>query len=343
MRRLLNTLYVVTPGAYLARQGEAILVRIERQTRLRVPVHGMDSIVCFGRVSCSPSAMGLCAEQGIPISYLTERGRFLARVEGPLSGNVLLRREQYRRADAPNGSAEIARAVVAAKLHNSRHVLMRSARDRPDHEDAPELGRAADRIKPLLGEIVRPLPLERVRGVEGQAAQIYFDAFARLITVADEGFAFDGRSRRPPMDRVNAMLSFVYTLLTHDIASALSGVGLDPAVGFLHRDRPGRPSLALDLMEEFRACLADRLVLSLINLRQVQAGGFDVTESGAVHMDDATRKTVLVAWQKRKQEELRHPFLEESVPAGLLFHCQALLLARRLRGDLDAYPAFFWK
>ena len=343
MKKLQNTLYVTTEGAYLAREGECLLVRIEQETRLRVPIHSLSGIVCFGRASCSPSAMGLCAERNVAISFLSTHGRFLARVEGRLSGNVLLRREQYRRADDPRISAELARVLVAAKIVNARAVLQRSARDRPDSPAAAGLREGAAEMQRSLDQLHPRMTLDAVRGVEGKAAAVYFRVFDLLIVSQKEDFAFHARSRRPPLDKVNALLSFVYTLLTHDIASALSAVGLDPAVGYLHRDRPGRPGLALDVLEEFRAFLGDRLVLSLINLRQVQAGGFRVAESGAVRMDDATRKTLLVAYQKRKQEEIRHPFLEETIPVGLLFHAQALLMARFLRGDLDAYPPFFWK
>lgn len=343
MKKLLNTLYVTLQDAYLAREGEALLVRHERQTRLRMPIHALDGVVCFGRVSFSPQAVGLCTERGVTLSMLTEHGRFCARIVGPTTGNVLLRRRQYRVADSPGLSAEMAAAVVAAKIANSRSVLLRAARDHPNNTGDGTVSGAVGRMANLLDDLARAGDIERVRGIEGDAARTYFGVFDRLIAVQKDDFAFRGRNRRPPLDAVNALLSFVYTLLVHDVRSALESVGLDPAVGFLHRDRPGRPSLALDLMEELRAPLADRLVLSLINRRQVAPGGFTTTESGAVIMDDATRKTVLKAWQARKQETIRHPFVEETVPVGLLAHVQARLLARRLRGDLDAYPAFFWK
>jgi CRISPR-associated protein Cas1 len=287
--------------------------------------------------------MELCGERNVAISFLSERGKFYARVQGPVSGNVLLRREQYRRADSEEASTAIARAVVIAKIANCRTVLLRGARDRPEAPQAADLEAAAQRLARLLDDLRQPAPLEAVRGLEGDAARTYFGVFDHLITAQKEDFFFAERSRRPPLDNVNALLSFFYTLLAHDVTAGLESVGLDPAVGYLHRDRPGRPSLALDLMEEFRPILADRLALSLINRQQIRGKGFRKTETGAVMMDDATRKEVLVAYQKRKQEEIQHPFLGETVEVGLLPFVQAMLLARHLRGDLDGYPPFFWK
>jgi len=345
MKKLLNTLYVTTQGTYLARDNETVAVRVESETRLRVPIHTLEGIVCFGQVSCSPPLMGLCAESGVAISFLTEQGRFLARVQGPVSGNVLLRREQYRRADSPQASVEIARAIVGAKIANCRSVLLRAARERGE-DGCPEVERlrvAAARLADLLRRLEFPCDLEEARGKEGEAAAVYFGVFDNLVTAQKNDFPFRGRNRRPPLDNINALLSFHYTLLAHDVRSALESVGLDPAVGFLHRDRPGRPSLALDLMEELRPVLAERAVLSLVNRQQVQATGFTKTESGAVTMDDDTRKTVLVNYQKRKQDEITHPFLGEKIAVGLIPFAQALLLARCLRGDLDGYPPFFWK
>jgi CRISPR-associated protein Cas1 len=284
--------------------------------------------------------MGFCAENTVAVSFLTEHGKFLARVQGPVNGNVLLRREQYRRSDEEAGSAAIARAIVQAKVANCRTVLLRAARER---DGSAELEAASGRLARTLQMLETPESLELIRGLEGDAAHTYFSAFDHLITASKEDFFFRERSRRPPLDNVNALLSFLYTLLAHDVAGALEAVGLDPAVGFLHRDRPGRAGLALDLMEELRPVLADRLALSLINRRQILANGFKATEAGGVLMESDTRKEVLLAWQKRKQEEIRHPFLGESIPFGLLPHVQALLLSRHLRGDLDAYPAFFWR
>ncbi len=343
MRQLLNTLYVTSHGAYLAKDGETVVVKHEGKTILQVPVHTLGSVVCFGGVGFSPFLLGMCAERGVAISFMTEGGRFLARVSGPVSGNVLLRREQYRRADDLRGAASIARTMVAAKIANSRGVLLRALRDHPEGIGVVELSAAQDRLDDVLRRLERQSELDSVRGLEGEAAQAYFSVFDHLIVAQKEGFKFSGRNRRPPLDAVNALLSFLYTLLRHDVSAALEGVGLDPAVGFLHRDRPGRPGLALDLMEELRPVLADRLALSLINRQQVKAEGFKVTESGAVTMDDATRKEVLVAYQKRKQEEIQHPFLEEKIESGLIPHVQALLLGRHLRGELDAYPPMVWK
>ncbi|MBM4463154.1 MAG: type I-C CRISPR-associated endonuclease Cas1 [Chloroflexi bacterium] len=343
MKHLLNTLYVMTQGAYLSREGETVLVKVDGETKLRVPVHTLGGIVCFGVASCSPPLMGLCAERNVAISFLSERGRFLARVEGPVSGNVLLRREQYRQADNKESAAELARVMVVVKVANCRTVLLRAARERPEQSEAKELLDTATHLAQLLQELADSQPIDSVRGREGDAARRYFSVFDHLITVQKEDFFFRERSRRPPLDNMNALLSFLYTLLVHDVRSALEGVGLDPAVGYLHADRPGRPGLALDIMEEFRPFLADRLVLSLVNRQQVKGKGFRKTETGAVTMDDETRKEVVVAYQKRKQEEIQHPFLGEKVAIGLLPHVQALLLARYLRGDLDGYPPFFWK
>jgi CRISPR-associated protein Cas1 len=343
MKQLQNTLFVTTQGAYLSREGETVLVRVEHETKLRVPIHTLSGIVCFGQVSCSPPLMQLCGERNVTLSFLSENGRFWARVHGPVSGNVLLRREQYRRADDEGVSSEIARAIVTAKIANSRTVLLRALRDHPDNPNAARLEGATRDLARICDALKEPLPLERVRGHEGESAQAYFAVFDHLITNQKEDFFFRERSRRPPLDNMNALLSFLYTLLVHDVSSALEGVGLDPAVGYLHRDRPGRPSLALDIMEEFRPFLADRLALSLVNRQQIRGQGFKVTETGAVVMNDETRKEVLVSYQKRKQEEIQHPFLNEKCAVGILPHTQALLLARYLRGDLDGYPPFIWR
>ena len=343
MKKHLNTLFVTTQGAYLAKEGETVIVRVEKETRLRIPIHTIGGIVCFGNITCSPFLMGFCAERDVAVSFLTERGRFLARVQGPVSGNVLLRREQYRRADDMDVAAQMAKAVLTGKLVNCRTVLQRALRDHSTKLNENEVREASKRISNSLERLQSGLALNVLRGIEGEAAHTYFSVFDHLIISQKEDFVFSERNRRPPLDRVNCLLSFLYTLVLHDVRSALESVGLDPAVGFLHRDRPGRPGLALDMMEEFRPFLADRLTLSLINLNQVQKKGFKELESGAVLMDDETRKTLLVAYQKRKQDEIFHPFIEEKVTIGLLFHMQALLLARCLRGDLDGYPTFIWK
>jgi len=343
MKKLLNTLFVTTQGAYLQKDGETVAVKVEGEVALRVPVHTLGGIVCFGQVSCSPFLMGFCAEKGVAMSFLTENGGFLAKVQGPVSGNVLLRREQYRRADEPQASSAIARAVVTGKLANCRTVLQRSLRDHAEKVDSEAIAQASQVLANSLRRLQCEHDLDTVRGIEGDAANSYFGAFDHLITCQKDDFTLNERNRRPPLDNVNCLLSFLYTILMHDVRSALESVGLDPAVGFLHRDRPGRYGLALDIMEEFRPFLVDRLTLSLINLCQVQAKGFTMKESGAVLMEDETRKTVLVAYQKRKQEEIEHPFLKEKMAIGLLPYAQALLMARYLRGDIDGYPPFIWK
>jgi len=343
MKKHLNTLFVTTQGAYLAKEGETVVVKVEKKVRLQLPIHTLDGIVCFGQVSCSPFLMGFCAEKDVVISFLTEYGRFLARVQGPVSGNVLLRREQYRWADSEDKSACMARFVVTGKICNCRTVLQRALRDHADKIDSQALTEAIARLGSILMHLKTDLSLNVIRGYEGEAAQVYFRVFDHLITAQKKDFYFQERNRRPPLDRVNCLMSFLYTLLMHDVRSALECVGLDPAVGFLHRDRPGRFGLALDLMEELRPFFTDRLALSLVNLSQVRAKGFKVMATGAVLMDDDTRKALLIAYQKRKQDTVTHPFTKEKMPIGLLFHTQALLLARYLRGDLDGYPVFLWK
>lgn len=343
MRRLLNTLYVTAQGAYLAKDGEAVAVRVEHETRLRVPLHGLGGVVCFGQVSASPALLGACAEADVGVSFLSEHGRFLASVRGPVSGNVLLRREQYRRADSAPGRAGLARCFVQGKLLNCRAVVRRALRDHGADMDAAPLEAVARGFTDMAERAARAATDDSVRGIEGEAAAAYFGVFGQLVRVDDPAFGFTTRSRRPPLDAVNCLLSFLYTLLAHDVRSALEAVGLDPQVGFLHRDRPGRPSLALDVMEEFRPWLADRLVLSLINRKQVRPDDFTRGGTGGVLLTDEARKQVLVAWQKRKQEEVMHPFLDEKVAVGLLPHVQALLLARHLRGEMDGYPPFLWR
>ena len=342
MKKHLNTLYVTTQNAYLFKEGQSVVVKIENTIRLRVPVHTLDAIVCFGAISMSPFLMFHCAENSVAVSFLSQHGRFLARVQGPVSGNVLLRQEQYRRSEQERDAAEIARNMLIGKLANARTTLRRALRDHGENQTLRSaqvrLGHQIQRL-----EKVQDTSLDELRGFEGDAAASYFSAFPELVTVDEEAFSFSGRNRRPPTDPVNAMLSFAYTLLVHDCRSALEGVGLDPQVGFLHAVRPGRPSLALDLMEEFRSFLADRLVLSLINRRQIQPKDFNDSAGGAVSMSDAARKTLLATWQKRKLEEITHPFLGEKCKVGLLPHLQAQLLARHLRGDLEAYPPFIWR
>lgn len=343
MRKLLNTLYVSSQGSYLRVEGETIVVEREKQKVLQLPMHTIGGVVCFGNVLCSPFLLGACAEREVGVSFLTEHGRFLASVRGPASGNVLLRRAQYRMADDPEATKAIAANAVSGKLANCRVVLNRAARDHGGKTDAGALRAGAAAIDRILDRLPSAAEADEVRGLEGLAAAEYFAVFNHLIVDQKESFVFKDRSRRPPLDEVNALLSFVYTLLAHDVRSALETVGLDPAVGFLHRDRPGRPGLALDLMEEFRPAIADRLVLSLINRRQVGPAGFAKAANGAVTMDADTRKAVLTEYQSRKQDEVFHPYIEESVPIGLLFFIQANLMARHVRGDIDGYPPFFWR
>lgn len=343
MKRLLNTLYVTTQGAYLSLEGETVVIRVQREKRLRLPLHTLAGICCFEQVACSPQLLHACAQRDVTVSFLGFGGGFLARVEGPTSGNVLLRREQYRRSDDPEAAADIARTLVAAKVANSRTLILRAGRERSHPLATQALGRAAAELQQFLGQLSRPVGLDTVRGLEGAAGKTYFSVFDHCIVAQKEDFRFQRRTRRPPVDPVNCLLSFLYVILCHDAVSALESVGLDPAVGYLHRDRPGRPGLALDLMEEVRPVIADRVALSLINRRQVRSTGFIRGETGAVLMSDSTRKAVLAAYQERKQDEIQHPFLGERIPFGLLLHAQAMLLARCLRGDLDGYPPFFWR
>jgi CRISPR-associated protein Cas1 len=345
VKKLLNVLYVTTEGAYLHREGESVKIEKDSKLMLQVPIHTLEGIVCLNRAMVSPQLMQLCAERRVLISFFSPRGEFHARVQGKVAGNVLLRRIQYRWADDPEKSAGIAQTIVAAKLANCRAVLLRAQREQSNKAVANgrsgTLGAAADYLARVLERLMaRSMTVDELRGIEGDAGRQYFAVFDELIVVQKAEFTFRGRSRRPPLDAVNALLSFVYTLLVHDATAALEGVGLDPYVGFLHADRPGRCGLALDLMEELRPALADRLVLTLINRQQVKPSGFTVAENGAVQMSEVTRREVLQAWQSRKQEELRHPFFDESVAWGLIPHLQSLLLARHFRGDLDGYPAF---
>ncbi|MFC0336901.1 CRISPR-associated protein, Cas1 family [Kushneria avicenniae] len=346
MRRQLNTLYITTDGAWMKKEGANIVMQVEGKERARLPIHMLESLVCFGRVLISPPLMGFCAEQGVTITHLSPQGRFLARIEGPVSGNVLLRRIQYRVSDTHEHCAEVVRSFLIGKIHNQRAVVARGLRDygaKLDEGPRLQLEKVRTRMTRIARNLLHAESTDMLRGLEGEAAQVYFSIFDHLIRHDGAGFRFTGRNRRPPRDRVNALLSFFYTLLTHDCRSALEGVGLDPAVGFLHRDRPGRPSLALDMAEELRPLLADRLALSLINRRQLREKDFTVAESGGVTLTDDARKVVLTAYQERKREELHHAFIDEKSPIGMLPHLQAQLLARHLRGDLDAYPPFLWK
>ena len=343
MKKLLNTLYVTTEDSYLALEGENVLVLQGEETLLRLPLHTLEGILYFGYRGASPALMGACAKRGVRLAFLTPSGRFLAAACGENRGNVVLRRHQYRLADDPGQSARVARCFILGKVYNARWMLERCTRDHAPRVDAERVRRVSGALAAALPGIEACGDLETLRGLEGACAEQYFSVFDEMVLQNKDVFRFDGRTRRPPLDPMNALLSFVYTLLSNDYAAALEGVGLDPYVGFLHRDRPGRMSLALDLMEELRGVLAERLCLTLVNNRVIRDRDFETLENGAVYLSAKSRKQVLAAWQERKREEIVHPFLQEKLPWGLVPHAQALLLARCLRGDLNDYPPFFWK
>jgi CRISPR-associated protein Cas1 len=342
MKKLANVLYVTLPEAYLSLDGENVVVKKDEHTSMRLPLHNLENIVCFGYLGASPALMGACAERDVGLCFLSPNGRFLARVTGKVRGNVLLRKQQYAVSEENAASVPIAASFLLGKVANCRKVIERARRDHALLVDVAALSQASNFLKETLRAILHCKTVGELMAFEGSAAKIYFGVFDQLILQQHDEFAFEGRSRRPPLDNMNSLLSFLYALLTNEVASALETVGLDPYVGFLHQDRPGRPSLALDLMEELRPVFADRLALSLVNRRQVSGKGFIQKESGGILMDDDTRKTVLTAWQERKKEEIVHPYLKERISFGLIPHAQAMLLARFLRGDLDAYPPFFW-
>lgn len=343
MRKLLNTLYVTSPETYLALDGENLVVRKDEAELIRLPLHNLEAITAFGYTGASPALMGACAKRGIDLCFLTQHGRFLARIVGEVQGNVLLRHKQHSANDNPMESLSIAKSVITGKLYNAKWVIERATRDHSLRLDVPKLKGVSSYLHQSCQQLQSCCDLEQVRGVEGKAAVQYFSVFDDLVLQQKEDFHFSGRNRRPPLDRINALLSFVYTLLSKEIAAALETSGLDPYVGFLHRNRPGRVSLALDLLEELRPVYADRFVLSLINKREIVANDFIIKENGAVLMKDDARKQVLNAWQTRKQTAITHPFLNEKIAWGLVPYAQSMLLARYLRGDLDAYPPFMWK
>ena len=343
MKPLLNTLFVTSEDLYLTLDGENVVANRGKEMVARYPLHTLQNIVSFSYAGASPALMGACAKRDVGLAFCSPRGRFLARVGGESRGNVLLRRAQYRAADDPSQSCRIARSMIFGKLHNARWSIERTKRDHGLRVDCGRLDAASRRIQGLLEPLLEAPDLDSLRGLEGIGAAAYFEVLDDMILSGKEDFFFHERSRRPPLDRVNALLSFAYSLLAHDCASALEAVGLDSYVGFLHRDRPGRTSLALDLMEELRPCLADRFVLTLINNRVVKASDFLSAENGAVLLTDDGRKAFLQRWQERKREQLTHPYLEEKLPWGMVPYAQALLLARYLRGDLDGYPPFLWK
>lgn len=343
MKQLLNTLFVMTEGSYLHLEGETVKVKLEGETRLQVPLHHLGGFVLFGNVMTTPFLLHKCAEDGRSVVLLDRNGRYRCRMVGKVGGNVLLRHQQHLAIADSSKQPEIVRNLVAGKLQNARQVLLRGGRDAKDATDADSLQSAAD----LLGRAIERLPgatdIEFMRGLEGESARVYFDCFDRMITQNRDAFRMNGRSRRPPRDRINALLSFLYVLLLNDCISGVEGVGLDPQMGFLHVMRPGRPSLGLDLMEELRPVLADRLALTLINLRQIGPEEFEERPGGAVYLNEKGRKAVVAAYQKRKQDEIRHPVLDQTIPFGLIPHIQARLLARHLRGDTEAYTPFLYR
>ncbi len=343
MKKLLNILFVTNPEAYLAKDGENVVVRLDDKEAFRAPAHYLEGIVTFGYTGLSPALLGMCIEKQIAVSMLTPFGKHMATIEGLPKGNVLLRRKQYRMADDKSESAKMARSFILGKLAGCRTVLRRFISDYGTAIETTSINKACKLLARNMLKLENEHDLDKIRGLEGDSARIYFAEFDNLILNQKEYFFLKDRNRRPPQDNVNALLSFIYTLLLHETKSALMTVGLDPYVGFLHRDRPGRLGLALDLMEEFRPYLADRLVLSLINRQQVSKKDFIHKESGGIILKDDARKVILEAWQKRKADETMHPFLSEKIKLGLLPYVQALLLARFLRGDLDNYPPFIWK
>jgi CRISPR-associated protein Cas1 len=342
MKKLLNTLFVTQPDSYLSLDGENIVI-LHEEVKKRVPLHNLESIVTFGHTGASPALMGYCADQNISIVFLNSSGRYRARVIGKSKGNVILRKTQYRLSDNEMESAKIARNFIIGKVFNQKWMLERITRDYPMRVDTSKFKAVSAQLSNIIQEIKTCDDLERLRGLEGQAAINYNRVFNQMILQQKEDFYFHSRSRRPPLDNVNAMLSFAYTLLANDTAAALEGVGLDAYVGFMHRDRPGRVSLALDVMEELRGIYADRFVLTLINKKVINKDDFVKKENGAVLMTDDARRKFLSSWQNKKAEMITHPYLGEKIQWGLVPYAQSLLLARYLRGDLDEYPPFLWK
>jgi CRISPR-associated protein Cas1 len=343
MHQLLNTLYVTTEGAYLHLDHETLKVDVEGQTKLQVPMHHLGGVVCFGDVMVSPAAMHRCAEDGRFMVLLDRNGRFKARLEGPVSGNVLLRQAQHQAMGDSAKTLAIAKNIVAGKIQNTRQIVLRGSREAEAPDDAEALKQTAEALANALTRLSTCDDIDQVRGVEGESARAYFASFDRMVREDRESFKLDGRNRRPPLDPMNAVLSFLYALVMNDCVAGAEGVGLDPQMGFLHALRPGRAALALDLMEELRSVLADRLALTLVNRKQVTKKDFVERPGGAVHLNDDGRKEVVVAYQKRKQEEIRHPVLDQKIPFGLVPHVQARLLARVLRGDMEEYVPFLYR
>lgn len=343
MKKLLNTLYVTSSDNYLSLDGENIVILDMEKELGRIPLHNLEAVVSFGYRGVSPALMGACAKRNISLCFLTPQGKFLARVTGEVKGNVVLRKKQYKMSEDEGFSLGVAKNCILGKVYNSRWVLERATRDHSMQIDVESVKQASNFLKQSLVNIESCCNMAQLRGYEGEAASIYFGVFNHLVLQQKKDFIFAGRSRRPPLDNINAMMSFVYTLLTNTIASALEAVGLDPYVGYMHTDRPGRASLALDLIEELRPVLADRFVLTMINRKMVSKKDFVRKEDGAIIMSDSIRKTLLTEWQNKKKDMIKHPFLDEKVEWGMIPYVQAMLLARYLRGDLDEYPPFFWK
>lgn len=343
MRKLLNTLYVMTENCYLTLDGENIVVQNEKKTSGRFPLHTLENIICFTYKGASPALMGACAERKIGMHFFTPRGKFLARTIGKEHGNILLRKEQYRISDNEEKSKSYAKNMITGKLFNSRWCIERTLRDHEYRVNAEKLKKISNSLYDVLPKINDARTIGQLRGIEGKAAEQYFSVFDELILNQKEDFMFQTRNRRPPLDKVNALLSFAYTILSGDCGNALESVGLDPYVGFMHGDRPGRASLALDLMEELRPILGERFILTLINTKSIQAEHFEIQKDNAVFLNNDGRKIFFNAWQKHKKEEITHPFLKEKIEWGLVPYVQALLLARTIRGDLEEYPPFLWK
>lgn len=343
MKKLLNTLYVTSENSYLALEGENVVVYEEGDELGRVPLHNLEGIVSFGYRGTSPALMGACAERNVSLCYLTPQGKYLARITGRIKGNVVLRQQQYDISREDTRSLEIAKICISGKVFNARWVLERAIRDHGLQIDTENVKQVSIFLKNVIKDIQNCQSKEQLRGYEGEAASQYFGIFDQLILQQKRDFPFRGRNRRPPTDNVNALLSFTYTLLTNMMTSALETVGLDPYVGFMHTDRPGRVSLSLDMIEELRTVMADRFVLSLINRKIVNGKDFSQKENGAVLLSDGARKKILTEWQNKKKEIITHPFLKEKVEWGMVPYVQAMLMARYLRGDLEAYPVFLWK
>jgi len=342
MKKLLNVLYLLTEDSYLNKQGDTISVKVGGVEKVRVPAHTIESIICFGNTTVSTPLISFCGERGISLTFMGEYGKFYGRIEGPISGNVLLRRAQHFATESTETSVKITKLIITAKIANCRNVLLRGSRDCKDLEDTDKLTKASNSLASIARQLENKNDIDEIRGLEGLAARAYFSVFNCLIRANKDDFYFQERNKRPPKDNMNAIMSFLYALLANDMRSALEGVGLDPARGFLHALRPGRASLALDIMEEFRSPLCDRLALSMVNLKQLSSAHFTQDFSGVTMSDDA-KKIILTSWQKRKKEIIMHPYLSEKLEIGLLPHVQALLLARYLRGDIETYPPFYWK